>query len=346
MPKIQIINPINYPEWDSMLLSSQHDSFFHSSNWARVLHDSYKYNPLYFTLINNNKRITILMPIVEIKSLLTGTRGTSLPFSDYSEFLGNDCLHFQDILDQIIDYGRKAGWKYIEIRGPMNLPADIPYSSYYYGHTLELSPNEADTFKLFRDSTKRNIQKGMKSGLEVRICNSVESVKQFYRLHCMTRKRHGLPPQPSYFFNNIFQHIIANNQGFVVLASYNKEVIAGAVFFHFGKTAIFKYGASKLRYHYLRPNNLVMWEAIRWCCQNGYSIFCFGRTAPENKGLLQFKSGWGTKQQILRYYKYDLNKEVYINNHYEIGDFSHKLFNKMPVPVLRMIGTLLYKHMG
>jgi hypothetical protein len=89
-----------------------------------------------------------------------------------------------------------------------------------------------------------------------------------------------------------------------------------------------------------------MWEAIRWYCKNGYSIFCFGRTAPENRGLLQFKSGWGTRQEILKYYKYDLRKEAYINDHSEISYFSRKVFNKMPVPLLRMIGTLLYKHVA
>ncbi len=89
-----------------------------------------------------------------------------------------------------------------------------------------------------------------------------------------------------------------------------------------------------------------MWKAIEWCCQSGHSIFCFGRTAPDNKGLLQFKSGWGTNQEILRYYKYDLNKETYVNDNSKIGGFSHILFNKMPIPLLKIIGTFLYPHMG
>jgi len=346
MPKVEIINPISYPGWDHLLLSSQHHSFFHSSNWARVLHDSYKYNPLYFTTIDNSNKMSALIPIVQIRSLITGTRGTSLPFSDYSELLANDFLHFHNTFMQIINYARKAGWKYLEVRVHINLPCYIPFFRYYYGHTLELTPNEEEILSRIRHSTKTNIKKAAREGVQVKICNSAESIKEFYRLHCKTRKRHGLPPQPYFFFRKVFDHIISNNQGFVVLASYKKKSIAGAVFFHFGKKAIFKYAASDNRYNHLRPNNLVIWEAIKRYSQNGYSIFCFGRTSPGNKGLLQFKSGWGAKQHTIRYYKYDLRKEAYINGHPKIGTFSRRLFSRVPMPLLKVMGTLLYKHMG
>ena len=46
-----------------------------------------------------------------------------------------------------------------------------------------------------------NIKKALKEGVEVQLHNSFESVKSFFKLNCMTRKRHGLPPQPFKFFN-------------------------------------------------------------------------------------------------------------------------------------------------
>lgn len=62
-----------------------------------------------------------------------------------------------------------------------------------------------------------------------------------------------------------------------MLASFKGTIIAGAIYFHFGEKAVYKYGASDVKYQQLRPNNLVMWEAIRLYCQNGYKSFCFGR---------------------------------------------------------------------
>ena len=79
--KIQIINPIDYPDWDDLLLTNDQTTFFHTSAWAKVLCESYKYRPLSFTVIENGK-LSALIPIMEVSSLLTGKRAVSLPVTD------------------------------------------------------------------------------------------------------------------------------------------------------------------------------------------------------------------------------------------------------------------------
>ena len=78
---IQIINPIDYPDWDDLLLTNGQTTFFHTAAWARVLSVSYQYRPLYFTVIENGK-LSALIPIMEVSSLLTGKRAVSLPVTD------------------------------------------------------------------------------------------------------------------------------------------------------------------------------------------------------------------------------------------------------------------------
>jgi hypothetical protein len=162
----------------------------------------------------------------------------------------------------------------------------------------------------------------------------------------MTRKWHGLPPPPFYFFGNVYKHLISKDHGIVVLASFNKEVIAGGVFFHFGERALYKYGASDRNYQHLRANNLVMWEAIKWYLERDYVTFSFGRTSPQNKGLLQFKDGWDTKRRTIKYYKYNLLRKTFESQNPVEDQFSSRFFQKLPVPVLKIMGSLLYKHMA
>ena len=258
----------------------------------------------------------------------------------------------------IIEYGEKAGWKYLEFRGDYNIipyfltrnlqPETwniIPYIT-YLGHTLNLSDKEDQIFSSFRDSTKRNIKKANKEGVKVKIFHSWESVKEFYRLNSITRKEHGLPPQPFSFFKKIYDHIILKNLGMVVLASLDQKNVAGAIYLHFGKKAVYKYGASDKRFQNLRANNLVMWEAIKWYSQNAYKSLCFGRTEPENQGLIQFKSGWGTTEQPIHYYRYDLRKEAFVSAASKVTGFHNKIFKNLPIPILNKIGALLYKHVG
>ena len=341
---LEILNPLEYPGWDELLLTHEDYSFFHTSAWARVLSESYKYKPLYFTSINNGK-LSALIPVMEINSFLTGRRGVSLPFTDFCQPIVSDEAQFKETIRQIIEYGKMARWKYIEWRGGESYFQRTQPSLSYYGHALELVPNENELLSSFRESTKRNIKKALKQGVEVIISNSLQSMKDFHRLNCITRKHHGLPPQPLFFFKKVFEHVISRNLGFVALAYHSKRVIASAIYFIFGDKAIYKYGASDRNFQHLRPNNLVMWEAIKWSAQNGFKSFNLGRTEPENDGLLQFKRGWGTKQQNINYYKYDLANQAYSKNNYKVDVFSG-LFRKMPTPFLNVLGVLFYKHMG
>ena len=286
-----------------------------------------------------------MVPVMEVKSVLTGKRGVSLPFTDYCNPIADGGIQFLDLFHHITEYGKDCGWKSIEFRDGNNALPLTPPSVNYLGHTLDLYRGEG-VFSSFRDSTKRNIKKAIKEGVKVEISNSFESIKEFYRLNCMTRKRHGLPPQPFSFFKKIHDHVLSKNLGLVILASYGQEAIAGAVYFHLGEKAVYKYGASDLGNQELRANNLVMWEAIKWYSQNGYKNLCFGRTEPENQGLIQFKSGWGTTEQQINYYRYDFRKGSFVSDSSRVTGFHNRLFRNLPVPILNKVGALLYRHVG
>ncbi len=351
----RIENPITYPGWDELLLPGNEGSFFHSSNWARVLHESYGFTPLYFSAMgggppSRQEKLEALVPVMEVDSVFTGKRGVSLPFTDYCEPILPGGGFMENAMDTLIDYGKRSGWKSLEIRGGKDKFGEkISPSCFFYGHRLDLSPGEGRLHSGLRDSTKRNIKKAEKEGVKTGLYQSMDAVREFYRLNCLTRKLHGLPPQPFKFFRKLHEHIIGKKQGLVMLASHNGAVIAGAVCFHFGGKAIYKYGASDSRYQALRANNLIMWEAIKWYSRNGFTEFCFGRTEPENKGLLQFKEGWGAEEYTINYYKYDFRERSFIENAppaVKVKNVHNRVFARMPVPVLKLAGTVLYRHMG
>ena len=342
---LDILNPMTYAGWDDLVLASGRGSFFHSSYWARVLHESYGYKPVYFASIKD-RSLEALIPFMEINSPITGKRGVSLPFTDYCEPVIPDGSDAGNMLDDVIQFGKKSGWKYAELRSGNSLHREPQPSAEYYGHVLDIAKEEKAVFSGFRESTKRNIKKAEKEGVQVTISGSIESVKEFYRLNCMTRKVHGLPPQPFRFFENIYKYILSKGQGIVALAGCNGKVIAGGVYFHFGGEAIYKYGASDNRYQNLRANNLVMWEAIKHYSAKGLKAFYFGRTEPENNGLLQFKRGWGCKEYAVNYYKYDMRREAYVSDLSLLHGFHNRVFSNMPLPFLKFSGSLLYRHLG
>lgn len=228
------IDPTKYQDWDNLLLQHQDATFFHTSAWSKTLCESCNYKPKYFTALNKGK-ISAAIPIIEVNSPLTGKRGVSLPFTDYCEPLLDKKIGFKNIFTQIIAYGKKKGWKYLELRGGDSFLDDKTPSTYFFGHTLKLSRNEKEIFKNFRNSTQRNIKKAAKEEVTIQFSHSPESIKEFYRLNCMTRKEHGLPPQPLKFFKKLYDEIISRESGHIVLATFNNKAIAGAVYFHHGE---------------------------------------------------------------------------------------------------------------
>ena len=341
---MQVLNPITYPNWDNLIKEFPGHSIFHTSAWAKVLYECYGYEPVYFAEMNGESP-TGIIPVMEVKSKLTGDRGVSLPFTDFCNVLSTDRDDLIDIYRDILRYGRLKGWKYVEFRDDISWKERPVLSALYLVHVLGLDAGEKSVFRSFRSSTRRNIKKAQKEGVRIEIRHDQEAVDIYYRLHTLTRKRQGLPPQPRLFFRKIHEHIISENRGFVVLAKYGEKYVAGAVYFHFGDKAIYKYGASDKTYQHLRANNLVMWEAIKWYIQNGFKSFHFGRTSENNKGLIQFKKGWGTEEAVLKYHKFDFKKSVFANS--DAGDEpSYSIFRYLPEYLCQLAGTLAYKHFG
>src|SRR5690606_24639906 len=79
--KIELVNPIQNPDWDGLVQTHPDASFFHTAVWARVLHRTYGHQPFYLhgTL---NGITQMLVPLMEVRSCVTGRRGISLPFTD------------------------------------------------------------------------------------------------------------------------------------------------------------------------------------------------------------------------------------------------------------------------
>ena len=210
--KIEIINPIEYPNWDELLLTNEHSTFFHTSAWAKVLCESYNYKPLYFTSIDDGK-LTSLIPVLEVSSFLTGKRGVCLPFTDECPPISADLVQSKAATDELVEYGKEAGWKHIELRGSNQYLSENPVFSSFFTHSLPIEQDCNKIYSKFRSSTKRNIKKAVKENVKIVICTSLESVKTFYKLNCITRKLHGLPPQPWFFFKNVYKHAISCEKG-------------------------------------------------------------------------------------------------------------------------------------
>jgi hypothetical protein len=341
---MRFVDPVHDPGWDHVVALHHDAGCFHTRAWAKVLHQTYNHQPFYLEF-SRRKRVVALVPLMEVRSLFTGRRGVCLPFSDACEPLIFDPEATGLITDQLVRFARDRGWRYLEIRGGKSLRLAASPVAQFYRHTLDLRSATEELFTRFASPVRRAIRKAERSDVSARVVRNRQAIDDFYRLHVQTRRRHGLPPQPASFFLSIYEHIIKPGLGFIVLARRGSRPIAAAIFFCFGKNALYKYGASDKRFQELRANNLVMWQGIQFLARTGAEKLDFGRTECENDGLRRFKLSWGTEEETIGYFRVDSSGRQFLAAARPNSGFHKRIFGMLPLVVNRLVGSMIYPHL-
>lgn len=344
-PTEYLLDPLALPLWDAQVSPQPAATIFHSAAWARVLHETYGHRPLYSGTIAPDG-CADLLPIMEIASPIRGRCGVTLPFTDFCPPLTTGGAPSTRNWELALALGRQRRWKYFECRGPHVAPNGAQPAVTFYSHEMGLTLPEDQLFASLAAGVRRAIRKAQAARITVEFKSDLASVQAFYALHCQTRRRHGVPPQPFRFFANIHHHLLSAGLGRVIQARWEGRIVASAIFLQFGRRAVYKFGASEREFQHLRPNNLLMWEAIKWHAGRGFASLHFGRTSMANVGLRRFKLGFGAREERLDCFRYDFRSNSFVTTPDHAHGRMNRLFRHLPLPVLRAVGAVLYPHLS
>ena len=332
-------------DWDRSVASHPQATIFHTTAWGRILNKTYGHTPFRLTFFEGGGTAAML-PMMEVNSAVTGRRGVAMPFSDFCEPLRFTAFDSQTLLQKLVESGRERDWRYFELRGGHTaLPHGAVPAERYYGHSLDLTSGPKNLFRRCHSAARRAIRKAEKNHLRVEISSARKAMLDFYQLHAATRRRHGLPPQSLSFFLRIDEEIMKPRHGFIVIVKQKTTPVAAAVFFTFGSSALFKFGASDQSAHDLRGNNLAMWEAIQELVSRQVETLHFGRTALNNSGLRRFKLAWGTKEEPIEYFRFELATGRWVNRPRQASKVYNQVFRSLPLSANRVAGALIYPHL-
>jgi hypothetical protein len=310
-----------------------------------VLHETYGHEPAYFCRFAAGQ-LADLLPVMEVRSPWTGRRGVSLPFTDFCAPLSGGEGEGHALYEAVLARGRARGWRYLECRGIVRGCRTASPSMAFHGHVIDLEPGPEALFNRLDGAVRRGIRRAEAAGLQIEFGVDIKSIRTFYALHCRTRHRHGLPPQPFGFFENIARHVFDRGQGGVLIARSGLTPVAAALFFHQGRQALYKFGASDYAFQSLRANNLVMWEAMKRYAGQGFTELHLGRTSLANEGLRRFKLGFGAAERRIEYSKYDFSRREFVADTDRAQGWFNRVFRRLPLPLLRLAGRALYPHLS
>ena len=156
-------------------------------------------------------------------------------------------------------------WNYAEIRaGNLHLPSEAGFvnSKAYSFHKLDLRPNLDELFQsLHKDCVQRKIHRAERERLTCEEGSEDSLLRKFYHLLLITRRRHGLAPQPVRWFINLIACL--DDKVKIRVASKDGRPVASILTLSHQRTLVYKYGCSDHRFNNLGGTQLLMWKAIQ-----------------------------------------------------------------------------------
>jgi len=256
-------------------------------------------------------------------------------------------VDLRQLLAAATEEAAHANCDYIELR-PQTQSFSAGTSSNseeYILQTLDLQPGLEELYRgLHASSIRRKIQRASREHLVLESGCSERLLSEFYRLHLMTRRRHGLPAQPRVWFQKVIEH--SHGAATIRLAKKGETFLAAILTLESRRTVVYKYGCSDARYHNLGSIPFLFWNMIIDAKKRGFAEIDLGRSKLMHKSLITFKERWGAKQRRLTYARFPLRKTMaplLEGNFLRMAGF---IFSHCPDRVLIVTGNLLYPHIG
>jgi hypothetical protein len=298
------LDPERDDRWAEFVERADESSVFHTREWARALRRTYGFQSLVYTTADEGKALENGLLFARVNSWLTGRRLVSLPFSDHCAILAADPSVARWMLESIRT-SVPGSVRYIELRPTreMALPDGYVASNRFAWHSIDLGRSlEQILSGLHKSQTQRAIRRAERCGIVIEAGRVKPLLDAFYRLHTLTRHRHGVPVQPYEWFRRLAEAF--GDRLRIYVARYRSLFIAAILVIQHKTTLVYKYGCLDMAYKRLGAMPALFWRAIEDGVRAGCLAFDLGRSDMDAPGLIAFKEHLGAARQSLVYYRY------------------------------------------
>ncbi len=354
MSRIVLIEPENDTRWDQFIEQHPNGRIYHSSGWKKVLEKCFGHmKGFYPALIDETGLIRAALPVFAVRSRIMGNRLVSIPFATTCDPLVETAEQLEALLQKVFDLASAIDIKKLQIK-TLNcglLCSDDRFWKHdFYKHHFILLDKEPEKLarSFHRTNVRQRIKRALNSNILVKQAEDESEMADFFRLHAITRKKVGLPPQPYSLFKCLWDTFSPSGRIVLLLARKNNETLAGLILFRFRDRVSAEFLAWDDQFVNLSPNHKLFWDAIQDSYNEGYKVFDFGRTAVSSKSLMTFKSRWGTTVVDLPQYFYPRKAyEGYLDRENTLAFWLiNKAVTNLPENVCKVIGSFLYQHLG
>jgi hypothetical protein len=342
--RVHVIDPLTDSRWPELVERHPQATVFHTRRWIDALRRTYGYEPYALTTTGSGPLHDGLV-LCRVRTWLA-RRLVSLPFTDHCDPLVDRPEDLAALGSRLREDVSQGAWRSAEVRSRGEVLDGFSAGAAYCLHTVNLTDSAEQVFRRFHpSSTQRAIRRAEREGLRYETGVSEPLLSRFYGLLRLTRRRHGLPPQPFAWFRNLAACL--GDSLAIHLASKDGVPVAGLLTISFRKTMVYKYGGSDAAQHKLGGMPFLFWRAIQEAQSGGIEELDLGRSDLDQPGLIAFKDHLGARRSSLKYSQTPAPRRATPPE--TTGTFAgaaRRVVSRLPDPLLDLTGRLVYRHLG
>ena len=281
---------------------------FHTEQWLRFVAESQRADPVLATITDGETTVG------HFTGLLTkryGLRILGSPMAgwttSYMGFNLDPAVPRRAALEALLPFAfRDLGCAHLEIRDRGLAESDLAGLGLRWASAptavIDLNPTEDALFGAMASACRRNIRKAGKSGVTIEeVHDDPVFAEEFYeQLRDVFAKQNLVPTYSIERVRSLIRNLAPADR-ILLLRARDAEgrCIATAVLPWYHRTMYFWGGASHREHQHLRPNEALIWHALRWAKGRGVTEFDFvgGNSYKAKYGTTELPVPWARRSR-------------------------------------------------
>lgn len=358
------IDPWEDPRWGAFVIGHPYGTIYHHPAWLKALEREYRQRAVFLACEDPGGVLLGILPLLYTRGLpmsgnhvVTGPRLSSLPRTPLAGPLTVDPGVTKVLMQEAMRRVAAEPCVRLQIKAHRGELSDgfhgIVRKPWRKSYIVRLAGTPGQTYTIpdsrNRGAIRRGINKAIARGVRIRLADEEADLRVWYRLYLETMRRNLVASRPYRFFGALWDLMGPSGMMRLILAEHHtnerSRIIGGHIFFVFGDTVTYAFGASRSSDFVLRPNDMILWQAIQEASQNGFHFVDLGEVPEGDDDLARFKSKWGAELvDLYRYYCPD-SPDTDLSNRKtrdtQVG-LVKLIWRHMPLSITAWLGDRIY----
>ncbi len=301
----QVVRQLDPAAWRRYVDHHPQGNIFHTPEMFEVFQRAQDFRPTLWAAIDQEDQVqALLLPVQVTVSPLLRTLTTRA--ISYGSILHMPTAEGRQALSQLLDaYVRENRRQclFTELRNVADLENEQPLLqergfSYepHLNYLIDLTPSTEEVFLRIGPRTRKNLKRGLNKGeVLIREATRTDEVRTAYSLLSETYRAARVPLADYSLFEAAFETLRPRGMFRCMLAYVGTQAAAASIDLPYKDVIYGWYAGMDRAFSKFVPNDLLMWDVLKWGSENGYRLYDFGGAGrpDEEYGVRDFKAKFG-----------------------------------------------------